>query len=79
MNLQKELHIKNQKAGIVPFKEAMDNYHNDLLSKVALGNLKEKTLMDYEGILNRLLNKFKYTTLNQLAKEGIIDNYYNTR
>ena len=23
MNLQKELHIKNQKAGIVPFKEAI--------------------------------------------------------
>lgn len=76
MNLQKELHIKNQKAGIVSFKEAMDNYHNDLVSKVAIGNLKEKTLMDYEGILNRLLNKFKYTTLNQLAKEGVIDNYY---
>lgn len=32
--------------------------------------------MDYEGILNRLLNKFKYATLNQLAKEGVIDNYY---
>lgn len=73
--LKREVHMKNQRDGIIPFKKAIEEYRRNLSLKQKLGQIKEKTAHDYEGFLKKLEQEFKYTSLNKMTS-AVLDNYY---